>query len=341
MKRARIVHTLQMPTSANRHPMNPTVIETTKPALGSSRSILWTLVPGFAWAGLSVAILSGWFVVTRVGFRHDLQVWDVIALRFGEGAILLTPTLLVGPSRLPMRAWTQGIALAILWGAPFILLVGIGLQLTSATLASSIAPALMPIFAGAIGWMMFGEPPQKLQIFGYILIAAGLLVLIYRYALTEGRPNAAGVLTLIIAAAMWATYTLRLRGSGLTPLQAAALICFWSAVFYVPIYIGLGLPNLGHTSGRELLFQSLYQGFMMSVVAIFAFNSAIALLGPRAAAAIVALMPVAATVLAIPVLGEIPSLPAAAAVCVIATGVMLAASSTQSKILLKPTGERA
>ena len=33
---------------------------------------------------------SGWFVVTRLGFRHELRVWDIIALRFGEGAILLT-----------------------------------------------------------------------------------------------------------------------------------------------------------------------------------------------------------------------------------------------------------
>jgi drug/metabolite transporter (DMT)-like permease len=330
-----------MSTSTNRDLMNPAVSEMTKPALGRSQSSLRAIAPGFVWAGLSVVILSGWFVVTRVGFRHALNIWDVTALRFGEGAILLTPTLLVGPSRLPMRAWTQGIALATLWGAPFILLVGIGLQLTSATLASSMTPALMPIFAGAIGWAMLGELPRRLQISGFILIAGGLLVLIYGYALTEGRPNAAGVLTLIVAAATWAAYTLRLRGSGLTPLQAAALICFWSAIFYVPIYIGLSLSNLRYASSRELLFQSLYQGFMMSVVAIFAFNCAIASLGPRAAAAIVALVPVAATVLAIPVLGEVPSLPSATAVCVIAIGVMLAGSSPQSKTLLKATGESA
>src|SRR5271156_3759656 len=77
---------------------------------------------GFAWAFLSVAILSGWFVVTRLGFRHDLRVWDIIALRFGEGAVLLTPALIVGPLRLRLRVWSRGIVLAVLWGAPFILL---------------------------------------------------------------------------------------------------------------------------------------------------------------------------------------------------------------------------
>jgi len=29
---------------------------------------------------LSVAILSGWFVVTRLGLHHDLRIRDVIAL---------------------------------------------------------------------------------------------------------------------------------------------------------------------------------------------------------------------------------------------------------------------
>jgi len=116
---------------------------------------------------------------------------------------------------------------------------------------------------------------------------------------------------------------------------------FWSAIFYLPIYVGFSLSNLRYASGRELLFQSLYQGFMMSVVAIFAFNCAIASLGFRAAAAIVALVPATAAVLAIPVLGEVPSLPSARAVCVIAIGVMLAASSPQSKASLKATGESA
>jgi hypothetical protein len=55
------------------------------------------IAQGLLWGGLSVAVLSGWFVVTRVGLRRDLRVWDVIALRFGEGALLLTPALLIGP----------------------------------------------------------------------------------------------------------------------------------------------------------------------------------------------------------------------------------------------------
>ena len=288
------------------------------------------VIYGFAWAALSVAIFSGWFVVTRLGFRHELRVWDIVALRFGEGAVLLTPCLVVGKSRLPLRAWIRGVPLTIFWGAPFIFLVGTGLRLTSATLASSIAPALMPVFAGTMAWLAFGERPRPLQISGYVLIAAGLVALVAAYASLTGRPDTLGLVCLVVAAAMWAAYSLRLRGSGLSPLQATALICFWSAIVFVPVYAASGLSNLGHASAGELLFQSVYQGLLMSVVAVFAFNRAVASLGTKAAAAVIALIPVAVAVFAIPVLDEFPSLFSSVAITVIAAGVMLAARSRQS-----------
>lgn len=293
-------------------------------AMSSPRRI----AQGVVWGALSVVVLSGWFVVTRAGLRHDLRVWDVIALRFGEGALLLTPVLLVGPLRLRIQAWSHGIILALLWGAPFILLVGLGLQATSATLTASVTPALMPVFGGFVAWTFFGEPPSGRQLCGYGMIAAGLVVLVYIYLQTEGRLDIGGAAALVTAAVLWALYTLRLPRAGLTSLQAAALICFWSAVFYLPLYLGLRLSNLTHASEGELAFQSVYQGIMMSVVALFAFNRAVVLLGPRAAAVIIALVPVTATLLAIPVLGEWPSCPSATAICILALGVGLAATSS-------------
>jgi drug/metabolite transporter (DMT)-like permease len=286
------------------------------------------IAQGLVWGSLSVVVLSGWFVVTRVGLRQDLRVWDVIALRFGEGALLLTPALLVGPLRLRPQAWPNGIVLALLWGALFILLVGLGLQATSAMLTSSVTPALMPVFAGFLAWTFYGEQPSRRQLCGYGMIGVGLLALVYGYVQVQDRLDIGGTAALVTAAALWALSTLRLPRAGLTSLQAAALICFWSAILYLPLYLGLSLSNLAHASTGELLFQSTYQGVMMSVVALFAFNRAVVLLGPRAAAVIIALVPVTATLLAIPTLGEWPSWPSAIAICIIALGVGLAAASS-------------
>jgi hypothetical protein len=128
--------------------MNIATVENLPAQSNRAVSNSWRIAQGVIWGGLAVVVLSGWFVVARLGLRQDLRVWDVMALRFGEGALFLTPVLLVGPLRLRVQAWPSGIILALLWGAPFILLVGLGLQATSATMTSTVTPALMPVFAG-------------------------------------------------------------------------------------------------------------------------------------------------------------------------------------------------
>src|SRR5258705_12676160 len=172
--------------TASADPMNLATVDDLSTRSNSVSSGSRRTARGFAWGSLSIAILSGWFVVTRLGLRHDVRVWDVIALRFGEGAVLLTPALLGGFLRLRFQAWSQGIVLAVLWGAPFVLLVGLGLQATSATLTSSVTPALMPVFAGLIAWTFLAERPRGRQLCGYGLIVAGLLARIYGYAWEEG-----------------------------------------------------------------------------------------------------------------------------------------------------------
>lgn len=287
------------------------------------------LAAGFGWAAVTVTIFAGWFVVTRFGVtHHTLRVWDVIALRFGGGAILLLPALLRPGRRLPPRLWLEGLLYAILWGAPFVLFVTLGLQLTSAAQASSVTPALMPVFAGLMGWLVFGEAPGGLRLIGYAAIAAGLAALVTGHAMAEGHFSPGGILALVIAAAMWAVYTLRFRRSRMPAIQAAALICVWSAVLYLPVYLLAGLSRLGAASPGELAFQAIYQGLLMSAVAIVTFNRAVTLLGAGAATAIIALLPAITTALAFPVLHETPGLASGIATAIIAAGVLLAARPT-------------
>lgn len=295
----------------------------------------WRWLAGLAYAALSVTIFAGWFVVTRFTVTHQLRIWDVTALRFGGGAILLLPVLL--KNRLPAKAWAEGLLFAALWGAPFVLLVATGLRLTTAAQASAVVPALMPVFAGMIGWAIYRKFPGWIPIAGYVAIAGGLNVLVFSHSPSTDPASPTGFGALILAAGTWAVYSVRFRNSGLTALQSAALICFWSAVFFLPIYLVFGLSRLGNASGQEVLFQLVYQGVLMSGVALFAYNSAISLLGAGAAAAMMALVPVIAAVLAIPILGEIPSFLDGIAVSIMAIGVMLAARSTSHRLNSFPT----
>ena len=180
---------------------------------------------GFLWATLSVLIFSGWFVITRFSVTRELEIWDIIALRFGGGALVLAPIILRRGARLPAAAWREGLLLCFLWGLPFVLLVALGLRLTSAAQAASIAPAAMPVFAGIVGWIALGERQGSARWLGYGAIVLGLICLIGAGAVRNGVPNLLGLAALLGAALLWAIYTVVFRRSGLSAMQAAALIC--------------------------------------------------------------------------------------------------------------------
>lgn len=298
--------------------------KTGEPLLPKSRhpANLAARLAGIGWALLAVTIFSGWFVVTRFSVTRELQVWDITALRFGIGALVLAPAILRPHDRPSLRAWGNGLLFALLWGAPFVLLVALGLKRTSAAQAASIAPALMPVFAGVIAWAILHEAQGWRRWLGYLAIMAGLTGLIWSgngHVLDFG-----GIGALAAAAAMWSVYTLLFRRSGLTAIKAAALICIWSAVLYIPLYLAFDLARLQRAAVGEIAFQAFYQGVLMSGVAIVTYNRAVALLGPSAATAIIALIPAAAALLGIPVLHEIPTLPEGVAIAAIVLGVLLA-----------------
>ena len=191
---------------------------------------------GLVWAALTVSIFSGWFVITRFSVTRELRIWDITALRFGIGALLLAPVLVRNRARLQLAAWGMGFVFAVLWGVPFVLLVALGLSLTSAAQAASIAPTLMPLFAGLFPWAFLRESQGWRRWNGYAAVLAGLSLFLL-----------AGT----AAAAMWAVYTLLFRRSGLAPIESAALICFWSAVLFLPVYGLGGLSRLGHAGAGE------------------------------------------------------------------------------------------
>src|SRR5690606_4735384 len=163
------------------------------------------LLRGIAWSMVSVTIFSGWFVATRFMVTNELRIWDVLVLRFPVATVFLLPFIVTRRQRLVARAG-EGLLYAILWGAPFILLLTLGLQLTSAAAASSVTPTVMPVVAGLFGWMLLGERLNTAKIVGYVTIVAGLVILIAYHPVKNVAASPFGYVPLVVAASMWAFY---------------------------------------------------------------------------------------------------------------------------------------
>ena len=280
---------------------------------------------GFALAFAALTIWAGWFAVTRFSLTRELGAYDIAALRLGVGALVLLPAFLRTARGIPRAAWREGAILSACWGAPFVLLLSWGTGLSSAAHAAAITPSTMPVFAGVIGWAVLRDRPGRWRWLGYAVICAGVAALpAMRHPAEDARDAWAANAALLAAAGLWAVYTLRVRRSGLTPLQAAALVCIYSSLAYLPIYALSGVSRLHLAPWPEVALQALYQGVLVSGLSIIAYNRAIALVGPGAAASVVSLVPVVATLLGIPILGEWPTPLATAAVAAIVAGVLLA-----------------
>jgi drug/metabolite transporter (DMT)-like permease len=279
------------------------------------------LAEGIGFALIAVSLWGGWFVVTRrtVGAGGTLGPADLVALRFGIGGLLLLPVLALRLRGLVRAALVDGAVLFFAQGAPFALLISVALRYAPAGHGAALTPGTMPLFAALLGALVLGDRPGRLALAGLGLIALGALTLAGGF---RDADELFGYALFLTAAFLWAAGTVRMRRSRLTALEATALICVASLVTYIPVYLAAGLSRLAEAPVAELAIQALYQGVLVSVVALVAFNRSLALIGRRTPA-FTALVPVIATLLAIPVLGEIPDPLHIGAILAIGAGVLL------------------
>jgi drug/metabolite transporter (DMT)-like permease len=278
------------------------------------------------WALLTVVIWSAWPSYTRLSITTTLSAQDLVALRYAIGGLLFLPVLIHGARRISPRGWREGLTLAFLQGAPLAMLVTLGLRFAPAGHMAALSPGLLPLFAASVGYVFLNERLSSTRICGIALIGFGALALVLVSVGVLTGSAWKGDVLFVCAGFMGATYAVRMRRSGLSALEGAALISVYSMLLYLPLYATLWLPSssLFAVSPAELLFQGFYQGFLMGAVSLFSLSRAIVALGATRATAFISLVPVFGSALGAAILGEVPSIIEDAAIVCISLGVFLA-----------------
>ncbi|MFT3690655.1 DMT family transporter [Paenirhodobacter sp.] len=261
-------------------------------------------------AGLvTLAIWTSWMVGTRVavGGPGYFTPSVLILIRFGFTALLLLPVL--WRMRLVPRAvgWPARIGL-LFSGAPYIFLVGAGLRHAPVADVGPLLPGTVPLWVAGLSALIFGERFAPARRLGLALIAAGVVLIVATG--TGGAGNRLLGHALVLAGALsWAVYTISLRASGLSGIEATAYVAFWSLVLALPV-MAPGLPDdLARAAQAPLplwIAQILIQGVLAGFVALLTFAMAVRIIGPSKTAAITGLSPVTAMLVGIPVTGEVP-----------------------------------
>ena len=256
---------------------------------------------GYFYAALTVAVWSGFILVSRLGGKSPLTAWDVTALRFGTAALILLPVWLWRRPRLNF-SWRM-VILAVTGGCGYGVLVYAGFKLTSAAHGAVLLPGMLPFLVALMAWLVLGERASPQRWLGLVGIAAGIACLAtdsFGSSFGDWR----GDLLILASSLSWAIYTVLVRRWQVAPWDATLGVGLVSAALYLPVYV-LWLPhNLAAASLSTIALQAAYQGVLAVIVAMMFFMRAVAILGPTKVGTLMALIPAVAGTAAAPLLGE-------------------------------------
>ncbi len=261
--------------------------------------ISWNTVSGLAWAVVAITVWSGSLVMLRLGVTTSLNAYDLTMLRFAVAALILAPVALrrgTGTDRLGL---TGLVAMVVMFGAPYVLLISLAMKTAPAAAAGALNPGVMAIVSVLLGRAILGDRIGAARLTGLVVTATGI-VLFTR----AGGAITTGHLILIGTGTMWASYALIVRCAAVPALNATAIVAVGSAVFYLPVYLAALPKQILAAPIADVLMQAGFQGVLVSVVAIYAFNRSAELLGPVTGATLPALIPVVTLGLGRLVLGE-------------------------------------
>lgn len=272
----------------------------------------WGIIAGL----LAVGCWSGFIIVTRRVGLSPLTPYDVMALRFTVGSLLLLPFL---------QRWgllnLQGLALVLIGGLGYAVAVYHGFQHTSALHGSVLLSGAIPFGAALFSALLLGDRPGPVRVFGLLCIGVAAALML----MDSGQPNQLlGDAWLLLAVLAWTLYTVLIKRWNIPPMSGAVTVAWGSMLLYLPLYL-LWLPKqITSTGWPDILLQAFYQGVIATVVAMLLYLRAVVAIGPAAMGALMALVPVVSALLAVPLLQEPISPQAGAALLFASMGSVLA-----------------
>ncbi len=266
--------------------------------------------------------------MTRLAVTTGLPASDIAALRFGVAGLVLLPVVARRGLARDRLGWFGIAAIIAGLGTPYVLVAAAGLRFAPASDQGVLDPGCMPLFVAVIAASVLGEKFSTPRKSGLALILIGAVVIVGWHAASSGAAwrgsRSFGDAFFLAASFLTAGGTVVMRQAKLAPLHAAALVSTGSLVVYLPIYLALPGSRLAQVPIGELALQAMFQGVLVTVVALVLYGRAVVALGASRGAAFGALVPALSALFAIPLLWEWPNKTDWTGIVLISAGVYLA-----------------
>jgi len=267
--------------------------------------------------------MGGQFAVGKLGFRAGLTPYDIVALRFLGAAVVAVPVVLGrGAASLAGVGWMRGVALALIAGSPYALLMYAALKFAPAAHGAMLVPGVGLVVATVIGAAWVGERHGALRYVGAAVVLTGLGILGSGGIATPGTTWLGDAIFAVVGVA-WGLFTLLIRRWRLDAVAAVAALSVLSLT-YLPLYALALDPRVLAVPLSASLLQAGYQGLLQTIVAFAGYAFAVRRLGAGTASVATAAVPVFGVLLAIPIAGEWPAWTTWAGLAVVCAGIAVA-----------------
>ncbi|WP_343563717.1 DMT family transporter [Kiloniella sp. b19] len=303
------------------------------PALSEPENFWTSKLFGYLCGTLGMLIWSGWVVVSRYGVQQTLTPIDITLVRYLTAAALILPFLV---NRWMKRGWWHGLsffqALVITTGigTPYAVMAYGGFAYAPAAHAGIFINGAVPVFVALLLFLWIRQKVSLNRLISILFLVAGCVLVGWSsFSGDSGQAVWFGDLLFLGAGLFFALYTVSVGLWGVRPAQAMTVVPSFSLVMILIIWLaGFGESHLRMTAvedwpWEEVIFQAVYQGPIVTLLAMSCFVKTALILGPSKQATFTAMVPAGATVLALLVLGEVPSVETVIGLGVVTGGIVL------------------
>lgn len=204
--------------------------------------------------------------------------------------------------------WRKASFIALSYGAPYAWLAYLGLTITPSANASVIINGGLPVATSLIAVLFFGARITKsvVLLIGFIFVAN---ILTFMDAELLNKNYLIGVTLLAIATLSLAIYMAAVKAWEVSVKDIMVWVPLINTAVMTPIWLIFsdGLQSFTSVSTNELIFHVVYQGVVVSVIALFLFSYAIRAIGAVASSVLMAFVPSVTAVLALVFNNEVPN----------------------------------
>ena len=260
------------------------------------------LFRGYLAAAATLVMWACFSLISRLGGKSILTPYDIFALRLITASLVLLPFA----GSMPAGAWRDRRLwlLTILCSLAYSPLAYNGFKYAPASHGGILLSGLQPFLISIVAWLIVRTRPSRMRCAGLAFIAVGIVCAAMPYFTVWSADSVYGDFLILLSSILWAFYAVLAARWGYSAWTLTRAVAFGSAVVYLPIYL-LWLPKeLASAPLSMIAIQSIFQGLVATILAMFAYLKTIELLGAERTAAFLALVPIVIGVAAVPLLDE-------------------------------------